>query len=274
MKRAHLVQIDSVWEDRSANLRKAGALIRDAGVTPGDFVCLPEMFDTGFSTHTAVTADRAGETRRWVQGVARELGCWVQAGTTVSAEGSACFNAALVATPTGEIAAEYHKTHLFPTEVGPLIAGHGAMVVDIGDTPGARVLAPIICYDLRFPELFGDSLRFGANLYCVSACWPKVRLHHWRALLIARAIENQAIVLGVTRCGHEPTTECAGGSIAVGPRGDVLGELQSDEGVLSVELPWDDVAGWRRAFPAWKSRRQAAGDYLPQPRYATQQPGP
>jgi len=259
---AHLVQIDSVWEDRSANLARAERLVRGSDPKPGDLVALPEMFDSGFSVNTEITADRAGETRQWVQRVARETGCWLQAGTTVPAASGGCFNAALIAAPGGEIVTEYHKTHLFPTEAVALTPGAGAKVVELGEGSG-RSLAPLICYDLRFPELFGDGLALGANMFCVSACWPKVRLHHWRALLIARAIENQAIVLGVSRTGHEPTVETAGGSIVVGPRGDVLGERGAEEGVLSVELPWDDVALWRRVFPAWKARRVSPGSYRP-----------
>lgn len=252
--RAHLIQLNSVWESRSINLARAGGLVAGAAPNPGDFLALPEMFDTGFSVNTAVTADWMGETRAWISETAKLHRCWVQAGLTEgTSEG--CANVALVADPSGEVVGRYAKTRLFPTETGAIVPGDGARVVNMNLAEGARGLCPLICYDLRFPELFGDGLSMGAQMFCVSACWPKVRVYHWRALLIARAIENQAIVLGVTRCGHEPTVEYAGGTIAVGPKGDVLGELGAEEGVLSVELPWGDVDSWRRSFSAWRQRR-------------------
>jgi predicted amidohydrolase len=95
----------------------------------------------------------------------------------------------------------------------------------------------------------------GAEVFAVGACWPAKRIHHWRALLIARAIENQAFVLGVTRTGREPGVEYAGGTIAIDPTGKVLGELGPDEGVLSVEINPGTLRDWRGAFPAWKEHR-------------------
>jgi len=89
----------------------------------------------------------------------------------------------------------------------------------------------------------------------VGACWPKARQHHWRSLLVARAIENQAIVLGVNRTGRDPTLEYAGGSIAVGASGEVLGELGDDQTVLSVEVDVEAMRAWRAKFPAWKDRK-------------------
>ncbi len=250
--RAHLLQLDSVWEDRAANLQRAAELLRRADPDRGDFVALPEMFDSGFSTNTGVTADRAGESVGWLRREAGDRGVWIQAGITQPV-GEAFENVAVVVGPAGEIAGRYSKTRLFPTEAGVLREGTGPLVVPTGVSEWGGNLCPLVCYDLRFPELFRAGLRAGADWYCVGACWPRARLHHWRALLIARAIENQAIVLGVTRCGREPTVEYGGGSIAVGPKGDVLGELDDREGVLSVEMPWKDVAAWRRAFSAWRN---------------------
>jgi predicted amidohydrolase len=122
---------------------------------------------------------------------------------------------------------------------------------------------PATCYDLRFPELFRDGLRAGAEVIALGACWPSVRHAHWRALLIARAIENQCFVLGVNRVGDDPAQIGAGvgqvaglrylgGSLVVSPMGDVLGELGADEGVLSVEIHAQSVRDWRSKFRAWK----------------------
>jgi predicted amidohydrolase len=95
-------------------------------------------------------------------------------------------------------------------------------------------------------------MAMGAECYAIGANWPRARQAHWRALLIARAIENQAFVLGVNRTGRDPTLEYAGGSIAIGPKGDVLGELGDEEAVLSVQVDPRQVREWRETFPAWR----------------------
>jgi omega-amidase len=115
----------------------------------------------------------------------------------------------------------------------------------------ALKVAPAICYDLRFPELFRTAtLKHHTGVFALGACWPVSRQHHWRALAIARAIENQAYMLAVNRTGRDPKLEYAGGTIAVTPKGDVLGELGPEPGVLSVPVNPREVRRWREKFPA------------------------
>ena len=73
-----------------------------------------------------------------------------------------------------------------------------------------------------------------------------------RALLIARAIENQAIVLCVNRAGSDPHLSYFGESLAVGPKGEILGQAGPEETVLTVPLDLQAVTSWRREFPAWR----------------------
>ncbi len=82
----------------------------------------------------------------------------------------------------------------------------------------------LICYDLRFPEIFRRAVRRGANLFIVMANWPQTRISHWTALLKARAIENQAYVAGVNRIGKDPMHAYSGGSLIIDPRGEVLAD--------------------------------------------------
>jgi predicted amidohydrolase len=153
------------------------------------------------------------------------------------------------------VLAEYAKIHPFSYGREPerFEGGVEITVYRWGEEAGqALTVCPAICYDLRFPELFRLGLFRGAEAFAVGANWPESRQHHWRALLIARAIENQAVVLGVNRTGRDPNLAYAGGSIAVGPRGDILGELGSEEAVLSVEIDPREVHAWRERFPAWR----------------------
>jgi predicted amidohydrolase len=97
-------------------------------------------------------------------------------------------------------------------------------------------------------------------MFVVPANWPTPRIAHWRALLIARAIENQAYVLGVNRVGKDPTPlEYPGASLAVDPQGNVLAEAGAEECVLSVDIDPGEVRSWRERFPAWREAPGVGG---------------
>jgi predicted amidohydrolase len=104
---------------------------------------------------------------------------------------------------------------------------------------GGATVSPFICYDLRFPEVFRHGMRGGAEMLTVIANWPAPRIEHWVTLLRARAIENQAYVAGVNRCGNDPKLVYTGRSIIVDPHGAILADAASDERVISaaIDLP-------------------------------------
>lgn len=259
--RAHLVQLDIAWEDPARNFARVAALLDAARPDRGDFILLPEMFDTGFSFNIETTAD-SGATLEFLSGLARRLGVCVQGGRTVR-EADRATNRAPIFGPDGGRLAEYGKIHPFSYGRETERFDGGTEVVTwrwgSGPTEAAPLtMCPAICYDLRFPELFRLGLMKGAEAFAIGANWPDARQAHWRALLIARAIENQAFVLAVNRTGRDPHLAYAGGSIAVGPRGEVLGELQAEERVLSVAIDPGEVRSWRQTFPAWRDIRLMA----------------
>lgn len=264
--RAHLVQLSIAWHDKAANHDRVAALLDKADVSPGDFVLLPEMFDTGFSFDVEATNDKNGTTLTFLLELADDLGVVVQGGRTVAAchsEQCAARNIMTAAAPGQRVLCEYTKIHPFSLggEQARFPGGSDVMVYPHAASDATFTIQPAICYDLRFPELFRAGLAKGADVIAIGACWPAARAAHWRALLIARAIENQAYALGVNRVGSDPDTtekpglKYAGGSIVVSPRGEVVGELGDEEGVLSVEVDPKEVRRWREIFPAWKDRR-------------------
>lgn len=220
------------------------------------------MFDTGFSFDISTTNDKHGRTLQFLLDLADDLGVVVQGGRTVAAcHSAACKakNLASVVAPGQRLLVEYAKQHLFtPAGEDQRFEAGRETVTYSWPTAGLRV-QPAICYDLRFPEVFRAGLRAGAEVIAIGACWPSVRHAHWRSLLIARAIENQAFVLGCNRAGDDPPKgdgtpglHYAGGSMVVSPKGEVLGELGEAEGVLSVPIDADSLRAWRAQFPAWK----------------------
>ena len=113
-------------------------------------------------------------------------------------------------------------------------------------------VSSLICYDLRFPELFRAGAKAGVELFVVIAAWPSVRVDHWVTLLRARAIENQAYVVGVNRTGEEPGRKYSGRSMVVDPHGTVLLDAGENEGTCSCEIIPHAPAEWREVFPAYR----------------------
>lgn len=261
--RAHLVQLDSVWEDRLANHARVRELLSaHAGeIQPGDLAVLPEMFDTGFSFNLEVTADSDGRTLAFLQTLARELQITLHGSRTVIGPDGRGRNRASVIGPDGAVRCEYDKIHPFSfgRECERFTGGDAVTTYSWqSSTPGREgsiVVCPAICYDLRFPELFRMGLRQGAEMFVIGANWPLPRKTHREVLSIARAIENQAYVLAVNRAGRDPFLEYAGGSMAIDPKGEVIARMDEREGVLSVEIDPARVRSWREQFPATRDIR-------------------
>lgn len=257
--RVHLVQMNIVWEDRAANHRRADDLIASASTAAGDLIVLPEMFDTGFSFRIERTADTDGSSAKFLANLAREHRATVLAGITAIGPDSRGRNRSLAYSPTGELLAQYDKAHpfTFGREGEFFSGGQRVEMFSWAGVDPARALriCPTICYDLRFPELFRAGLSMGAQAFAVIANWPSERAAHWRALAIARAIENQAFVFAVNRTGVDPGLHYGGGSLVIGPKGEILAEADDREQVLSADIDPASVTEWRTKFRAWQDRK-------------------
>lgn len=246
--KAHLVQYDIVWEDKGSNYAKVRSLVEGAEPGRGDLIVLPELFDVGFTLNIDVACDEDGSTLGFLRKLAEDTGCTVHGSRAMRSGSDRAVNCATIVAPDrGGLVCEYSKIH-------PFSFGREPESYDGGESIGSYEwnsmrVCPCVCYDLRFPELFRRGVREGAEVFVYGANWPDARQEHWRTLGVARAIENQAFVFAVNRCGSDPHLSYAGGSIALGPKGEVLGELGSEEAVLSVEVDPDRVSSWRDAFP-------------------------
>jgi len=240
------IQHDIIWEEKAANHRHVDEMVARASVPAGAFVVLPELGDTGFSFHLDRIIDDL--TLPWASNVARRYGIWLQAGFARRGEDGRGRNCSAIVAPDGSVQSIYEKIH--PFSFGREIEHYGPGTHLSRVRAAEAVVTPFICYDLRFPELFRLAAMGGAEVFTIGASWPAPRQHHWRALMIARAIENQAFVVGVNRVGRDPTLEYAGGSIIVGPGGEVLAEAGERESVMTVDLDLAGLRAWRVRFPA------------------------
>ena len=243
--RLTLLQTEPVWRDAARSIEQAERLLEGAG--PADVYVLPEMWATGFDAELAEPPRRgSAEALEWMTDAACRLDAAV-AGTLPwpEAEDGSWRNRFFFVTPQG-VAAHYDKRHLFAParEDRSFVAGEADTVVD---WRGWRFRLQT-CFDLRFPES-GRNRRsepYDAVLYAAS--WPASRRRAWDALLVARAIENQAYCVGVNRVGSDPYCAYNGGSAAVSPGGEVLCRLEGAAQAHTVELDDGAVARQRSRF--------------------------
>jgi nitrilase len=195
---------------------------------------------------------------------ARELELTLVAGTfPVRVPGEERVAAAsLVYGPDGARLGRYDKIHLFDVNVPDAAESHresAGMVPgrDIGviDTPVGR-LGVVVCYDLRFPELFRRLIDGGAQLLVVSAAFTvPTGEAHWHLLLRARAVENLCHLVAAAQAGtHANGRQTYGHSAVIDCWGRVLAELPAGEGVVAGEVDFERQARVRAEFPALEHR--------------------
>lgn len=251
------VQFDLAWEDRPSNFESVRRLLSVAAVQPGSLIVLPEMFATGFSMEVDAVAETAKSgTEKFLSSLAWQYQSHVIGGLVSKDQSSGKGrNELAVYDPAGRPVALYQKNYTFSyaAESDYYQRGESLALFKWNDF----TVCPVICYDLRFPELFRAAVREGADLFTVSANWPDPRIHHWKTLLDARAIENLACVVGVNRIGSDPKFSYSGCSRIVDHHGRTLVEADDTETALTASLDFADLRAWRDEFPALADMKEA-----------------
>ena len=257
-----VIQHDIVWTHASATRTHLEPLVAHAAAGGARLIVLTEMFATGYSTHPGEVAEaRGGPTEQWLVEQAGRHGAWLvgsiaqwgdiaQQGDAGAADPRAV-NVAVLAGPQGQTH-RFEKLHpfTFAGEQEHYRAGDKPLTVDID---GVRT-SIFICYDLRFADDFW-ALAHDTDCYVVVANWPEPRREHWRTLLRARAIENQAYVVGANRVGAVGELNHVGDSAIIDPLGRTLVEAQHVETVISADVDPAEVAAVRARFPFLADRR-------------------
>jgi omega-amidase len=245
--RVSLVQQPLVWNEPAVNRDRFQSLLAPlAGKT--DLVVLPETFTTGFSMDVERIGEPAGgPTTDWLRRMAKQLDAAVM-GSVVTEDAGKYYNRLHWVTPDGALRT-YDKRHLFRMgrEHEHFTPGANAWSVE---WRGLKV-CPLVCYDLRFPvysrrrpDLEYDVLIYVAN-------WPAARTRAWRLLRQARAMENQAFVIGVNRIGADGNgIDHAGDTAADDFLGNPLADLGSQAEIRTVELDPAALRAFREKFPA------------------------
>lgn len=241
-----LLQTTLYWQDSKANLAHFSQLL--AALPATDLVVLPEMFTSGFSMQSADIAEtEPGPGLAWLTKQAKALNAAITGSLAVKTATGGYVNRLYFVTPEGTVSF-YDKKHLFRMagEQQAYQAGQQRVIVR---WRGLRFCLQV-CYDLRFPVFSRNLNDYDVLIYVAN--WPAARRHAWSSLLVARAIENQALVLAVNRVGQDGNDiHYSGDSVVLDYQGQLLASLTKGEaGVLTATLDGGALAQYRQAFPA------------------------
>lgn len=242
-----LVQFNIIWEDKESNFIQAENFIMDAAKKSTDIIFFPEMSFTGFSMNTQATGEKDRYTVDRISNLAKKNRIAVGFGW-VRWHGDKCDNVYTILGSSGNLVSEYVKMHPFSYsgEDDYFVGGDKLVVAEFEGIP----FSTFICYDLRFPEIFRAVAR-DVHMIIVPACWPAKRAEHWKALLKARAIENQVYILGINCQGNIGGLYYSGDSCVITPNGETAVSMSDECGLLTYNL-MDNVEEYRKGFPVLK----------------------
>jgi predicted amidohydrolase len=244
------LQFDVQLGDLAANLRNVEAGLNNLRPSSPGIVLLPEMWATGFAYDRLVDlARQTDDVLRFLVGLAGRHRVMLGGSLPeIINDRTVIHNTLYVVDPDGVIGT-YRKQRLFAPLLEDIHLAAGSDQHAIQTPLG--IVAALICYDLRFPELLRPQVAQGAILLLTAAQWPLVRKDHWRALLAARAIENQIFVIGANRCGTDSLaggTTYAGHSMIIAPDGTILHEAGDKEEAASITIDLTAVDELRTRF--------------------------
>lgn len=250
-----LAQMQIAAGDVRKNTAVLEKMTADAAARKSRMIVFPELWSTGYVLTEA--KDHAAElskgTFAQLSNIATQQKICI-VGSILEKRGVEVANSAPFFAPNGRMLGVYRKIHLFRLMDEDKYLQPGASPLTLDLPWGITGLA--ICYDLRFPELFRKyALEDGAKMIVIPAEWPLARIEHWRALLIARAIENQCYIVGVNAAGETAGTVFGGHSMVVDPWGKIVVEAGEDPQMLTVDIEMDTIEEVRARIPVFDDVR-------------------
>ncbi len=245
-----LGQLDMIWENKEENRKKVRKMVQEASYQGIELLVFPEMTLTGFSLEIEKTWEEDGETVAFFKALSEEFQICIGFGYVKRSKNRGKNQFCVV--KEGEVLAEYTKMH-------PFSYGNESLYFEAGnELSGFRLknfhIGMFICYDLRFPEVFQVSARTNEVILLI-ADWPKARVEHFRALLKARAIENQCYIVAVNRVGFEKEEYYEGSSAVYSPKGELLTKEVDEESLIVTEIDLVDILKYRESFPQRQDKR-------------------
>lgn len=248
-----LISLDQKWEDKARNMQRCAELAVRAAACGVDLVVFPEMTLTGFTMNTQLSSEDPGQSPSLTafSALAKEYGISLVIGLVMS-NGSKAANTLVAFSDDGIEQARYVKIHPFSLAGEDRFFQAGNKLAKM-QMPEFK-LGFSICYDLRFPELY-SSLAKDCEVLVNIANWPKRRIMHWKTLLQARAIENQAYVIGVNRIGVDGNgLEYERSSVIVNANGEFIEPVLTEGEMDIFEISRQELLDFRRGFSTQQDR--------------------
>lgn len=247
-----LVQADQKWEDKSANFNNYSRLLN--GIQT-DLVLLPELFHTGFSMNAQALAEDVNDSDgiNWLKEQASKMKAAFYTSLIIHDEGRYLNRGVFVYPDERVVFYDKRKTFSLAGEDKIFTSGKSSTVVEF---KGWKINLQI-CYDLRFPCVSQNRLDVDGNpqydLLLYVANWPERRIAHWKALLPARAVENQCYVAAVNRVGlDENELVYNGSSMMINPLGEIHLNPEDTECVESFVIKYNFLLEIREKLPFLK----------------------
>lgn len=257
--------------DPDANLRLMADGIEEAADDGCELAVFPEATMARFGSPLAELAEPlTGPWASAVRRMAAEAGLMVVVGMFTPADGGRVRNTLLV---TGRgVETHYDKVHLFDAfgavESETVAEGHRLVGVVVD---GTRV-GLATCYDVRFPGMFTELARAGADLVVVPAAWGDGpgKLDQWELLVRARAIDSTCVVAACDQAeprsvGLEPHPRAPGGighSMVASPLGEMRDGLGDKPGLLMCHVDPAEVRDVRERLPVLRHERRWTADHV------------
>jgi omega-amidase len=244
-----IIQSNLHWENKAANLAMFSEKINGINEKT-EIIILPEMFSTGFSMQSKTLAETMdGETVTWMKKIAAEKKAIIT-GSIIAEENGKYFNRLIWMLPTGEFG-HYDKRHLFAFAEEDKFYSPGDKRL-VASVKGWKINL-LICYDLRFPVWARQAGETEYDLLIYVANWPERRIHAWKTLVQARAIENQCYVAAVNRVGDDGNKiHYSGDSMIIDPLGEILYQKSQHEDIFTFTLQKEKLEEVRNKFPFLK----------------------
>lgn len=252
------IQLDIVYKDPEKNREKVKGLVEDAVKSNPDIILLPETWTTGYSEevfhHVRDFAETEnGPTIALIREMALKHKVWFVSGSIPEKDEDGTYNTVFLIDRSGQMVGKYRKMHLY-SAMDEDVGFKNGMDMPVFDTEFGKV-ALMTCYDIRFVELSRTYAVRGAEVIFVVSNFPRPKLHHWRTLLQARAIENQLCVVACNRVGSALNSTYFGHSLIIDPWGEILYEGNEEETILVGDIDMERVKAVRDAIPMYYDRQ-------------------
>ncbi len=253
--RVAAVQYDIGLGRVKSNCERAGELLHQAAANGAELVLLPELWNCGYllTKLERLAQSSNGQCVTMLREIAAKENIFIVGGSIAEKKGIDYYNTSIAIDNNGDIVEKYRKVHLF---------SHGLMENQYFKSGNEWAFCKFkditigmtICYDLRFPEFIRNLTLRGAQLLTVPAAWPLSRLREWRILCKARAVENSCFVIAANSTDTKENIY-PGSSMIISPLGEVLAELDNQEGVIYADLDFSICDEVKRKINVYEDRR-------------------